>query len=214
MMYETMRSVGPYHPRLNTNIDEGELRLLQRNELMKELPHLWNDLVALRALEHLNLGVYRHGREYLIGVKSSTVHPHDQWLFRAVASENWLEVPVEGSPYHGDAVEDLRHPLGVLRSVCEAARLHGRHKESTPGEILELAMLLRMPLRYYGNIMEYLNYIPEGLAPQTLHELLHHYPRWQRRNPEFKDLPQNLALRMHGLGQLLDSGYKGLSAMD
>lgn len=42
-----------------------------------------------------------------------------------------------------------------------------------------------------------------GHSWQALHDMLHHYPRWVARHPEFEGMPRELVVRTHGLGGTL-----------
>jgi hypothetical protein len=199
------------NPRLDLNIAPGYWRRVPGRQLVATLnrieAHKLNDTTehyVKSSLSELGLALYRHTLydSFIVGFTSSHQHDHDRWLLTAHESNEgtlWLRACRENArrmtAHHSavQAIADLAYYAGNLKTIA---------RRSMP----DSQALRRLQLVEFHVAAAAV--LPEHLSLQAIHRMLHHYDRWAARNPEFKDIPQTIALRMHGFGPMLDAGYQ------
>jgi hypothetical protein len=224
-----------YVETLDLTIEPGSLQRIRREDydlfpfdLSTSSTVYSGDIKWVRThLRRLGLGLYRHeSGVHLAGFTNGKAqHREDRWVFATEKpvkrfsvlglNNRWLQV---GTPMGIQRDPKIQLKSGNMTELLDRLSLDCtmiRHEEQATGE--------RFPLRSHEEILrglQLLHYtgpalnryklsrtLPSGLDYNQAHLMLHEWHSWLARNPEFKDMPRELALRMHGFGPLLDGGY-------
>jgi hypothetical protein len=175
-------------------------------------------------LKDLGLGMYEWEGYHLVGFTNAKQHPHERWLYRT--SKPVGEKQFTSRFFVPDPKAPRPHWIW-LGQACGAEQEEDRYVESLSGELNGMLKQItrltgwRVGLRpdlarhYYllghDAYMRLQTPAPLTTKPQyhLAHEMLHHYPEWLAKHPEAAGLPQDLVLRMYGLGAIADAVVAG-----
>jgi hypothetical protein len=185
----------------------GELRPYQAlpGELASPAPALTMELLGLAVFQEA--GDPYQARLW-VGHTDTKLSDHDRWLYTTFPNaDGWLpcirlESRCEESfytyPQRSDAYESL---LGLLRSL-ETVRSDLRNYFTQGQAHHSIAWLLAQKLALGFTDPYLIAKLPLGIDWALAHELMMHREAWFEANPEFREMPFELTMRMHGLASL------------
>jgi hypothetical protein len=190
--------------------DTAALRLLTVEEFETHFDY-WSAVVALK-LADLGLGLFVDGENSQVAwigfEREDLVHPHDRWLFRSESFEGngrfiacGREVEKAADFHHQGQNIGLQSALTDMRSYMRDAGM--LLKDLMGAKPRETAWLLA-----HYQVFGHANATTIALMPETvdwvaLHDVVHHHEAWAQAAGA-TGMPQEIALRMHGLGAVID----------
>lgn len=170
---------------------------------------------AIHKLHEFELDLYqdtRDGGALWVGQLDTVDAAHSRWWYsrHPYLHDEWYACDREYMAQQSDRAKQHATPgeqvdiFYQLLHHCDGpqeARLELIRSSVKPREI----PWLRHFIQTFGHANPWLTAdMPEEVQWTELHHLLRHYEAFQRRTPEFEGVPQELALRMHGFGKLID----------